>query len=72
MFYFPAFPLALPDFIFNFQEELEKEQQEDNRRGLDANSQDSHDNQGQELQDPHYYQRDSTVERDHAKPLSRT
>ena len=64
MFYFPAFPLALPDFIFNFQEELEKEQQEDNRRGLDANSQDSHDNQGQELQDPHYYQRDSTVERD--------
>ena len=64
VFYFPAFPLALPDFIFNFQEELEKEQQEDNRRGLDANSQDSHDNQGQELQDPHYYQRDSTVERD--------
>ena len=64
VFYFPAFPLALPDFIFNFQEELEKEQQEDNRRGLDANIQDSHDNQGQELQDPHYYQRDSTVERD--------
>ena len=72
--YFPAFPLALPDFIFNFQEELEKEQQEDeklkneldrNRRRLDANSQDSHDNQGQlELQDPHYYQRDSTVEGD--------
>ena len=71
--YFPAFPLALPDFIFNFQEELEKEQQEDeklkneldrNRRGLDANSQDSHDNQGQELQDPHYYQRDSTAEGD--------
>ena len=63
-FYVPAFPLALPDFIFNFQEELEKAQQEDNRRRLDANSQDSHDNQGQELQDPHYYQRDSTVERD--------
>ena len=71
--YFPAFPLALPDFIFNFQEELEKEQQEDeklkneldrNRRGLDANNQDSHDNQGQELQDPHYYQRDSTAEGD--------
>ena len=71
--YFPAFPLALPDFIFNFQKELEKEQQEDeklkneldrNRRGLDANSQDSHDNQGQELQDPHYYQRDSTAEGD--------
>ena len=56
-----------------FQEELEKEHQEDeklkneldrNRRGLDANSQDSHDNQGQELQDPHYYQRDSTAEGD--------
>ena len=71
--YFPAFPLALPDFIFNFQEELEKEQQEDeklkneldrNMRGLDANSQDSHDNQGQELQDPHYYQRYSTAEGD--------
>ena len=54
VFYLPAFPLALPDFIFNFQEELEKEQQEDNRRGLDANSQDSRDNQGQELQAPHY------------------
>ena len=26
---FPAFPLALPDFIFNFQEELKKEQQEE-------------------------------------------
>ena len=71
--YFPAFPLALPDFIFNFQEELEKEQQEDeklkneldrNRRGQDINSQDSHDNQGQELQDRHYYQRDSTAEGD--------
>ena len=73
VFYFPAFPLALPDFIFNFQEELEKEQQEDeklkneldrNRRGQDINSQDSHDNQGQELQDRHYYQRDSTAEGD--------
>ena len=29
VFYFPAFPLALPDFIFNFQEELKKEQQEE-------------------------------------------
>ena len=68
VFYFPAFPLALPDFIFNFQEELEKEQQKNeldrNRRRLDANGQDRHDNQGQELQDPHYYQRDSTVEGD--------
>ena len=71
--YFPAFPLVIPDFIFNFQEELEKEQQEDeklkneldrNRRGQDINSQDSHDNQGQELQDRHYYQRDSTAEGD--------
>ena len=26
--YFPAFPLVIPDFIFNFQEELEKEEQE--------------------------------------------
>ena len=71
--YFPAFPLVIPDFIFNFQEELKKEQQEDeklkneldrNRRRQDANSQDSHDNQGQELQDRHYYQRDSTAEGD--------
>ena len=71
--YFPAFPPALPDFIFNFQEELEREQEEDeklkheldrNRRGQNANSQDSHDNQGQELQDRHYYQRDSTAEGD--------
>ena len=72
--YFPALPLALPDFIFSFQEELKKEQQEEeelenelerNRRGLDANSQDSHDREGlcdpddpdnqvQELQDRHY------------------
>ena len=53
--YFPAFPLALPDFIFNFEEELKKEQQEEeelenelerNRGGLDANGQDSHDREG--------------------------
>ena len=82
--YFPALPLALPDFIFSFQEELKKEQQEEeelenelerNRRGLDANSQDSHDREGlcdpddpdnqvQELQDRHYYQQDRTVEGD--------
>ena len=66
VFFFPAFPLVLPDFIFNFEqepEELEKEiQQEENlnsnRRGDDA------DNQGQELQGRYYYRRDSTAEGD--------
>ena len=34
MFYSPAFPLALPDFIFNFQEELEKEKREERQEQL--------------------------------------
>ena len=60
---FPAFPLVLPDFIFNFEQELEKEIQEEenlnsNRRGDDA------DNQGQELQGRYYYRRDRTAEGD--------
>ena len=67
------FPLLYLTSLVNFQEELEREQEEDeklkheldrNRRGQNANSQDSHDNQGQELQDRHYYQRDSTAEGD--------
>ena len=45
--FFPAFPLVLPDFIFNFEqepEELEKEIQleenlNSNRRGDDADNQ---------------------------------
>jgi len=47
--YFPAFPLVLPDFIFNFKQELAKEIQEEE----DLNSKGRGDdavNQGRELQ----------------------
>ena len=38
VFYSPAFPLALPDFIFNFQEEVEKERRQEEE---DLNERDS-------------------------------
>ena len=70
--FFPAFPLVLPDFIFNFEqepEELEKEIQLEENLNSNRRSDDA-DNQGQELQGRYYryyYRRDST-----AKPLFRT
>ena len=60
--YFPAFPLVLPDFIFNFKQELAKEIKEEEelnskRKGDDADN--------QELQGRyHYTRRDSTAEGD--------
>ena len=52
---FPGFPLALPDYIINFQEELEKEKQEEKvlENELDRN------NQGQEQTED---QRDSSTD----------
>ena len=66
MLFFPAFPLVLPDFILNFEQEPEEleikiqleENLNSNRRDDDA------DNQGQELQGRYYYRRDSTAEGD--------
>ena len=52
---FPGFPLALPDYVINFQEELEKEKQEEKvlENELDRN------NQGQEQTED---QRDSSTD----------
>ncbi|XP_073248994.1 uncharacterized protein [Porites lutea] len=64
MLCFPGFPRALPGFIINLQEELEKEKQEEKvlENELDSN------NQGQELTEDQrfrdHYQRDSSTEGD--------
>ena len=58
--YFPAFPLVIPDFIFNFKQELEKEIQAEENLNSNRRSDDA-DNQGYELQGP---RRDSTAEGD--------